>query len=215
MSPSKGINEASFYIRVKDSARLDYEAIKVVNMTLVAREVVEGGRESRVGVVVYLRDQNDNGPVFSQDSYEVWVPEDLQAGAEIAQIAARDPDSGVFGSEGLRFVGLQGSISRHLQLDNKTGVVSLAAGGFTFDREERESHHLTVEVRDGLGEGNTNTVELLLHLLDINDNAPVFSAERYESFLLENSHQFKVPLVVGATDQGNPLTGHCSAQSPH
>ena len=44
MSPSKGINEASFYIRVKDSARLDYEAIKVVNMTLVAREVVEGGR---------------------------------------------------------------------------------------------------------------------------------------------------------------------------
>ena len=65
MSPSKGINEASFYIRVKDSARLDYEAIKVVNMTLVAREVVEGGRESRVGVVVYLRNQNNNGPMFS------------------------------------------------------------------------------------------------------------------------------------------------------
>ena len=80
MSPSKGINEASFYIRVKDSARLDYEAIKVVNMTLVAREVVAGGRESRVGVVVYLRNQNNNGPMFSRESYEVWV------GTEISQV---------------------------------------------------------------------------------------------------------------------------------
>ena len=162
MSPSKGINEASFYIRVKDSARLDYEAVKVVNMTLVAREVVEGGRESRVRVVVYLRDQNDNGPVFSQESYEVWVPEDLVPGAEIAHIEARDLDSGVFGTEGLRFVGLQGSISRHLHLDNMTGVVSLAPSGFLFDREERGTHHLTVEVRDGEGEGNTNIVNIVI-----------------------------------------------------
>ena len=107
--------------------------------------------------------------------------------------------------EGLGFVGLQGSHS----LDSKTGVVSLAAGGFTLDREERKTHHLTGEVRDGEGEGNTNTVELLIHLMDIDNNAPVFLAERYEFFLLENSHQFKVPLVVTATDQGNPLAVHC------
>ena len=65
------------------------------------------------------------------------------------------------------------------------------------------------EVRDGEGEGNTNTVELLVHLMDIDNNAPVFLAERYEFFLLENSYQFKVPLVVTATDQGNPLAVHC------
>ena len=48
-----------------------------------------------MGVVVYLRDQKDNRPVFSQDSYEVWVPEDLEAGAQIAQIAA--PSTGRIG----------------------------------------------------------------------------------------------------------------------
>ena len=178
-------------------------------MTLVAREVVEGGRESRVGVVVYLRDQNDNSPVFSEESYQVWISEDLKPGGVITRLSAGDEDSGVFGREGVRFVGLQGSISRYLLLDRNTGTVSLnTTGGFTFDREERETHHLTVEARDGAGEGNTNTVELVIHLTDINDNAPVFGADQYESFLLENSHNFKVPLVVTATDQGKgpPLT---------
>ena len=84
-----------------------------------------------MGVVVYLRDQNNNRPMFSQESCEVWVLENLEVGTEISQVAARDPDSEVFCSEGLGFVGLQGSHS----LDNKTGVVSLAAGGFTLDRE--------------------------------------------------------------------------------
>ena len=42
-----------------------------------------------------------------------------------------------------------------------------------------------VEVKDGAGDGSTNTVELLVNLLDITDNTPIFLPERYESFLLE------------------------------
>ena len=50
-----------------------------------------------MGVVVYLRDQNNNGPMFSQESYEVWV------GTEISQVTAQDPDSEVFGSESIKY----------------------------------------------------------------------------------------------------------------
>lgn len=39
MTPSQGINEASFMIRVRDQSRLDYELLRELNFTLVAREV--------------------------------------------------------------------------------------------------------------------------------------------------------------------------------
>ena len=101
----------------------------------------------------------------------------------------------------LRFTGLQGSLSKHLQLDPNTGAVKLANGtGFRFDRETSDSHYLTVEVKDDSGQGNTNTAELVIRVRDANDNAPVFSAVEYQSFLLENSSKFKVPLVVIARD---------------
>ena len=35
-----GINEASFLIRVSDPAKLDFEAVRTVNMTLVARYIL-------------------------------------------------------------------------------------------------------------------------------------------------------------------------------
>ena len=60
--------------------------------------------------------------------------------------------------------------------------------------------HLYVEVKDDNGEGNANSVELVIHINDVNDNAPVFNADQYQSFLLENTPQFKVPLIVTALD---------------
>jgi hypothetical protein len=41
VTPEKGINEASFIIRVKDPTLLDYESRKKVEFELVAREMVD------------------------------------------------------------------------------------------------------------------------------------------------------------------------------
>jgi cadherin 23 len=61
VTPEKGINEASFIIRVKDPSLLDFETLKVVNFELVAREMTETDpKESRVPVTVHVRDRNDN-----------------------------------------------------------------------------------------------------------------------------------------------------------
>ena len=70
-----------------------------------------------------------------------------------------------------------------------------------FDREKTDFHYLTVEARDEVGQGNRNTVELLIHLKDVNDNAPRFEQDAYRTFLPENNDQFPSPFLVRADDK--------------
>ena len=102
-----------------------------------------------------------------------------------------------------------------MQFLSLSGAIKIAMSepGFSpshaFDREKSDFHYLTVEARDELGEGNRNTVELLLHLVDVNDNAPVFRSRAFEGrvaesasvgslVLVSNTHS---PLVIKATDR--------------
>lgn len=50
-----------------------------------------------------------------------------------------------------------------------------------------------------------NTVQLVIHVEDVNDNAPQFLQNSYEARLLENEDNFDSPLVIEATD--NDLNG--------
>lgn len=111
VTPATGINEASFLIRVKDPDALDYERINEMNFTLVAREVVEmEPKSSEVDIMVYIRDVNDNFPEFVQPLYEVSVPENCEAGTTVAWVQALDEDSGNYGTRGVRYTNLAGSI---------------------------------------------------------------------------------------------------------
>jgi hypothetical protein len=74
------------------------------------------------------------------------------------------------------------------------------AGGPNWDREQVSRHYLTVEARDDLGGGNRNTVQLIINIEDVNDNAPVFTQSRYEARLVENENDFENPLKVEARD---------------
>lgn len=85
-------------------------------------------------------------------------------------------------------------------MDPLTGVITVKHSGANFDRELVARHYLTVEVRDDLGKGNRNTVQLIVNVEDVNDNAPVFLQNRYEAVLLENENHFESPLIVEAFD---------------
>lgn len=51
-----------------------------------------------------------------------------------------------------------------------------------------------------MGHGNRNTVPLVVSILDVNDNAPVFVERQYEAKLFENKAHFEMPLVIKAKD---------------
>lgn len=201
ISPRRSVNEATFIVRVRNPKILDYEKIKVLNFTIVAKEITTEGKYSKVPLIVYIKDRNDNIPQFSKASYNVVVPENIGVGVSIARIDAVDLDSGNFGTQGIRYTSITGSIAQMLSMDASTGVVTIksTAGNF-FDRELYEKHYLTVEAKDFLGEGNRNTVPLVITLEDVNDNQPIFLQRKYETRLFENRKAFETLLQVEARD---------------
>lgn len=201
ISPKRSLNEATFIVRVRNPKILDYEKIRVLNFTIIAREITSDAKSSSVPLIVYIKDRNDNSPQFSKDSYHVNVAENISVGALIAKVDAMDVDSGNYGTQGIRYTSIAGSIAQLLKLDVVTGEITVkSTTGSFFDRELYEKHYLSVEARDNLGEGNRNTVPLIISLSDINDNPPIFLQRKYETRLFENRRAFETPLQVEARD---------------
>uniref|UniRef100_A0A1I8P9G8 Cadherin domain-containing protein n=1 Tax=Stomoxys calcitrans TaxID=35570 RepID=A0A1I8P9G8_STOCA len=199
--PDIAVNEASFMIRVKNPISLDYEQMKEINFTLFAREVDEPSRYSSAHIQIFIRDQNDNFPEFSQSIYNVSLAENSEVGSLVTKLEATDVDSGDFGTMGIRFRNLRGGIAHLLHLNPITGLVTIKqSGGSAFDREIISRHYLTVEAIDNLGQGNRNTAQLIINIEDLNDNAPIFLQRQYEATLLENKITFEHPLQLEARD---------------
>jgi len=74
-------------------------------------EEISGEKSTSIHISVRLTDVNDVIPVFERDIYEVNIKENSPAGTVVAQIRARDEDSGLFGTDGIRYTSLTGSIA--------------------------------------------------------------------------------------------------------
>lgn len=199
--PELAVNEATFLIRVKNPKAIDYEMNREMNFTLFAREIEDPNKWSSAHLQIYIRDQNDNFPEFTQSIYNVTVLENSEVGTIIAQISARDKDSGDFGTIGIRYKNLRGGIANLLNLDPISGVLSIGTHvGEAFDREVISRHYLTVEAQDNIGSGNRNTAQIIINIEDVNDNSPLFLQRYYEANLLENKIDFETPLTLEARD---------------
>lgn len=152
-------------------------------------------------MIVFIKDRNDNIPQFSKASYNVAIPENIDIGVSIAHIESIDLDSGNYGTQGIRYTAMTGSIAQLLSLDQNSGVITIKStvGNF-FDRELYERHYLTIEAKDNLGEGNRNSVQLIITITDVNDNQPIFLQRKYETRLFENRRAFETLLQVEARD---------------
>ncbi|CAG2110523.1 unnamed protein product, partial [Medioppia subpectinata] len=204
VTPTHGVNEASIMLRVRDSLRLDYEKIKQIRLTIRATEQTGSpisARSSSTQITVNIKDVNDNIPHFDQDLYYGSVSENAMIGTSVAKINARDIDSGIYGTAGIRYTEIRGEMSSALSLDPISGVIRVQTSDHKFDRELSAQHFLIVEARDTNGAGNRNTVQLVLNITDVNDCRPKFLHDKYEARLYENSHTFEQPIRITAFDE--------------
>jgi hypothetical protein len=76
---------------------LDREKRASYSMTVLAYDGGQPRRSGMLTVTVIVTDANDNMPVFEQDAYEVFVPEDLPLSASFLKVKAIDPDDDLNG----------------------------------------------------------------------------------------------------------------------
>lgn len=114
------------------------------------------------------------------------------------KVHATDVDTGIGGT--VRYSQILGYLNTSLNLDPITGIISVTTDKHGFDRESMPEYHLYVEARDNEGMGKATQVPLIIKMIDVNDNAPIFEKTLYEFILAPNLREFTSPAVIKAVD---------------
>uniref|UniRef100_A0A8C3A2W2 Protocadherin 2 alpha a 15 n=1 Tax=Cyclopterus lumpus TaxID=8103 RepID=A0A8C3A2W2_CYCLU len=152
-------------------------------------------------VVVEILDINDHSPVFPEKEKRLEISESALTGAKFQLQAARDPDVGQFSIQQYKL-----SQNEYFRLevkdrgeDRKVPFLVLQK---QLDREtvRKLNQSLTLTALDGGKPQQSGEMEIIVNVLDINDNAPVFSKEFYSVMLDENAPIGTTVIQVNATD---------------
>nr|XP_031834415.1 uncharacterized protein LOC116427790 [Nomia melanderi] len=198
INPTVAERTADFIVIVRDNTLIDYELYKTLSFKIVAQEVGPATNLSTsVPVTIFLKDVNDNPPVFDQKIYEVTLSENVTVGSRVIQVHATDIDTGIYGD--IRYTGVTGEGSKAFNINPDTGLVTVAMGS-SLDREIAAKLELSVEARDYNGTGNIGVTPLIVNLLDVNDNPPIFEKDVYEFMLNSDLTNFTSPAFLKAID---------------
>ncbi|XP_071425975.1 protocadherin gamma-A10-like isoform X17 [Pithys albifrons albifrons] len=185
------LNSETGEITVKND--LDFEEIPSHELEVQARD---GGELSDTAkVVITVTDVNDNEPKISMRSALSEISEDAPSGTVVALLHLQDRDSG---SNGEVRCSLNGTVPFRLEksFEHYYHVVTARE----LDREQVSEYNLTIWAADGGSPSLQSSTVLALRVLDVNDNAPVFTQERYSARLAENNAAGALVLTVRATD---------------
>ncbi|KAG5286764.1 hypothetical protein AALO_G00018500 [Alosa alosa] len=133
-------------------------------------------------LTVQVTDVNDNAPTFT-GSLKFSVLEQ-SAGVVVGHVNATDRDETGTEHTKIKYTLLDGNDL--FSIDAQTGVIKTRTA--TLDREVKDKHFITVEIRDmnGAPNGLFNTATATILLEDINDNPPVFSKTSLSVNVKEN-----------------------------
>ncbi|XP_031417810.1 cadherin EGF LAG seven-pass G-type receptor 2-like [Clupea harengus] len=146
--------------------KLDYGVAKRYILTV---EAVDRGMPARTGntmVTVQVKDVNNNPPEFSQERYDVAVPENLAGEAVLVSLEVTDKDTDGF-SNG-HFI-----MTSDIFNINKMGAISLNSNA-TLDREKQDIYTFQIVAVDQPSDGLSATAQVNITIMDINDNNPEF-----------------------------------------
>ncbi|XP_077957339.1 protocadherin gamma-C5 isoform X8 [Gasterosteus aculeatus] len=157
-------------------------------------------------IEVEIRDINDNSPMFLTEERSLKIAESTATGIRFPLETAQDLD---VGGNSVKSYTLSKDECFSLRIKEMSGnrkVPELVLEK-SLDREKQSVHHLLLTALDGGNPVKTGTTKILVTVLDINDNVPVFKKPFYNITVHENMDPRSVLLKVEATDADEGVNG--------
>uniref|UniRef100_A0A8K9WT43 Si:ch73-379j16.2 n=1 Tax=Oncorhynchus mykiss TaxID=8022 RepID=A0A8K9WT43_ONCMY len=177
------------------------------NYTLLLT-AIDGGIPQRSGtlnVTIVVLDSNDNRPVFSQDTYNVRIQENVGVGTVVIRVNATDADEGS-NSEVEFSLGktLRRKVYDMFELDRLTGDIRVKG---EVDFEDTEVYKLDVQASDKGQPPLTVECRVIIKIIDINDNEPEIDVTSLSNTVSEESKPGTVISLISVTDKDSGING--------
>uniref|UniRef100_A0A8B9GNJ1 Cadherin domain-containing protein n=1 Tax=Astyanax mexicanus TaxID=7994 RepID=A0A8B9GNJ1_ASTMX len=150
-------------------------------------------------VTIEITDINDNSPVFEKSEIKFRISESAVIGSKFALERAMDPDVGV---NDLQSYALSPKENFSLKIKNQpdgTKLIEMVLQT-ALDREKLDEISLILTAVDGGDPKLSGTAQIYVTVLDVNDNAPIFSLPLYKSTVNENALKGTILGQVSASD---------------
>ncbi|NXF99535.1 PCD23 protein, partial [Sakesphorus luctuosus] len=168
---------------------LDREIKSLYTFRVVASDCSTHLPRSTTVMTVLIQDVNDNIPKFQQSYYKASVWEGQSPKTDIIQVFATDLDSGLNGE--IEYSILSGNENATFLIDSARGILAtntvLDHENTSSYRETASSYHLVLLASDCGTPSLSSTATVLITVLDVNDNAPVFSSPEYHIHVKEST----------------------------
>ncbi|KAM3867166.1 protocadherin beta-16-like [Diretmus argenteus] len=157
-------------------------------------------------ITIEITDINDNPPAFQKNDVKFKISESAVSGAKFMLDRAIDLDVGVNGLQTYVLHPTEHFVLKlYNQADGSKNVEMVLEK--PLDREKNEHLSLVLTAVDGGDPQMSGTMQILITVLDVNDNAPVFTQPVYKASVKENTAVGAVVLTVTATDADHGSNG--------
>ncbi|KAK3592814.1 hypothetical protein CHS0354_019041 [Potamilus streckersoni] len=180
------INQSSGEILALKSLDFEKDSVEyTINVSAVDRAQHYGYH----GLTIYLKDENDEKPMFLNTSYNFTVPENERLSTFVGRVIVRDMDKG----SNLTFKLLD---TTDFQIDGAGEIFTNKV--FNCENPSEILKHFIVQVNDSVHIQNKTVT---VHVLDQNDESPIFEYDVYAKTIRESFAVGTKVLTVNASDK--------------